>query len=230
MRSHKVPLDQVPQIIKSLGSLGNIRRPASSDPYPMILYRDLKSRYNVLSWPTRKRRLLIPCIPLALLTLYFLAQWVPRPRVLQRVVGEKPKPKEYPEAGVPGVTYPPQDRWKPALDWNPTAPVYRDFPLYVHVTKLRTTWHHAKPFLLSSLDYSYTTESTTGVENVTTERYRPYPDYQSETYKQKYKGSHVSCMGPSGQRLNESSEDSLMGRIGPMEGWFYRLKWSHHNT
>ena len=48
--------------------------------------------------------------------------------------------------------------------------------------------------------------------------YDPYPNYQSTGYRNAFSGSHVSCIGARGVRLNESYEDMVWAYDGAPSG------------
>ena len=48
--------------------------------------------------------------------------------------------------------------------------------------------------------------------------YDPYPDYQSTRYRNAYRGSHISCIGARGVRLNESYDDMVWAYDGVPSG------------
>jgi len=77
---------------------------------------------------------------------------------------------------------------------------------------------------------------SSSITNLTTKRkwsaapeaqeYNPYPRYESEDYKRRFKGAYVPCVGPRGKRLNESVEDAVTGYIGSPEcAFFFSLIW-----
>ena len=49
--------------------------------------------------------------------------------------------------------------------------------------------------------------------------YNPYPDYEGLNYRNQRTGIHVSCMGPRGMRLNESSLDTVNAFVGWPNGF-----------
>jgi hypothetical protein len=46
-------------------------------------------------------------------------------------------------------------------------------------------------------------------DKISEKLYSPYPEYHSSVYQEKFAGKHVSCVGPHGRRLNESTLDAV---------------------
>jgi hypothetical protein len=76
--------------------------------------------------------------------------------------------------------------------------------------------HLVRTLIQSSL--YYTTSAKDFTPN-SPQLYNPYPNYESAEYKARYKGNYVSCVGPRGKRLNESSADWLHGYVGKVKDY-----------
>ncbi|KAJ6112528.1 Protein of unknown function DUF3405 [Penicillium capsulatum] len=57
--------------------------------------------------------------------------------------------------------------------------------------------------------------------------YRPYPDYQSQEWKQSHRGTFKPCMGPRGKLLPDSLDDQVGAYIGTPKGFPRTLFGSH---
>ncbi|TQB69431.1 hypothetical protein MPDQ_001867 [Monascus purpureus] len=67
-----------------------------------------------------------------------------------------------------------------------------------------------------------------GKEGTDTPRiYYPYPDYESDEWKNSHRGSFVACVGPRGKLLNESLDDQVGVYIGIPEGFPEPMFGSH---
>nr|OQO26596.1 hypothetical protein B0A51_08277 [Rachicladosporium sp. CCFEE 5018] len=93
-------------------------------------------------------------------------------------------------------------------DWHPPASIPKHWPSaeeYVGKDYNPRRWE----------GFEWNTEIYTenGIERLQEERgvqleaYHPYPEYDSEAYKNEWQGDYVHCVGPRGKRLNESADD-----------------------
>ena len=67
--------------------------------------------------------------------------------------------------------------------------------------------------ILGRLYYTATSRQT---EDVKVQKYNPYPDRDSPSYQEKYRGDFVPCKAARGKRLNDSDEDSVHALKGPL--------------
>ena len=47
------------------------------------------------------------------------------------------------------------------------------------------------------------------MHDLTSQIYRPYPDYNSKLWRRKWKGTHATCQGPRGVDVNNNEDDML---------------------
>ncbi|MCJ1398202.1 hypothetical protein MMC11_001399 [Xylographa trunciseda] len=154
-------------------------------------YMSLHLRDRLRSWTYTKKRILTIFTAFTLFTIVLFARNAPRKLLSVHI--------EVEDLGRPGVKFAAEDEWQPPPDWDPVYPVWTNF------TRLEHEFSGSVEKLISTSD---------GFKNPKAQQYAPYPLYESDGYRRRFRGSYVPCIGPRGKRLNESADDAVYGYNG----------------
>jgi hypothetical protein len=128
------------------------------------------------------------------------------------IVPEKPIEHDVPSGPQP-LPHPPYEQVQAQIQeliqpWRPENPQGNHWPPYDDYIN-----SDYNPNRWEGFDFDNDFYVQNGIDNLKEEKgvelepYLPYPEYTSLEYKRGWVGDHVSCMGPRGKRLNDSSED-----------------------
>jgi hypothetical protein len=128
------------------------------------------------------------------------------------LASEKPIEHDVPSGPQP-LPHPPYEQVQAQIQeliqpWRPENPQGNHWPPYDDYIN-----SDYNPNRWEGFDFDNDFYVQNGIDNLKEEKgvelepYLPYPEYTSLEYKRGWVGDHVSCMGPRGKRLNDSSED-----------------------